>query len=322
MIIMRAVRVLFLGVLVFATAILAAQAAKAEPPRSGTIMVDGPWITLGDLFLVTGAVADVRVSEAPAPGQKTVLVTRQVAAIARDNGIDWTPGASTAITVERAGDLIPRTLILSSLADALSLLTGRNLAPEISNSGLALFVSKGAGTALALENLDFDPDRGDFSAVLIAPAGDPSAVRVEPRGRAYEVIEVPVLVRAVAVGDVIAGADIGWINMRVDRLRSNMITEYALLEGQSPKRPLRVNDPVRNTDVQRPVVIAKGATILMVVEAPGIVLTAVGRALSDAGMGETVQVVNIQTHKTVEGIVAGPGQVRILLPKNVLLAPN
>ena len=226
-------------------------------------------ITLGDLFLVTGAVADVRVSEAPAPGQKTALVTRQVAAIARDNGIDWTPGASTAITVGRAGDLIPRTLILSSLADALSLLTGRNLAPEISNSGLALFVSKGAGTALALENLDFDPDRGDFSAVLIAPAGDPSAVRVELRGRAYEVIEVPVLVRAVAVGDVIAGADIGWINMRVDRLRSNMITEYALLEGQSPKRPLRVNDPVRNTDVQRPVVIAKGATILMVVRSPG-----------------------------------------------------
>jgi flagella basal body P-ring formation protein FlgA len=110
--------------------------------------------------------------------------------------------------------------------------------------------------------------------------------------------------------------------MRVDRLRSNMITEYALLEGKSPKRPLRVNDPVRNTDVQRPVIVAKGATILMVVEAPGIVLTAIGRALADAGMGETVQVVNIQTRATVEGIVDGPGQVRIRLPKNVVLAPN
>jgi len=322
MMIMRAVKVLFLTVVVFATVTLAAEAAKADTPRPGPIIVDGPWVTLGDLFTDTGAVADVRVSAAPAPGQSMILSVREIATIAGANGIDWAPGGATGLTVERAGDLVPRTLILKILADALSATSLRNMAPEISNSSFAMYVARGAGNAVAVENLDFDPTRGNFSAILVAPAGDPAAVRVAVRGRAYEVIEVPVLIRAVAVGGVIIDADLGWIDMRVDRMRSNMITTYTGLAGQSPKRPLRINEPVRSTDVQRPVVIAKGETVLMIVEAPGIVLTAVGRALADAGAGEPVQVVNTQTHKTVEGIVYGPGQVHIDLRKTLVQAQN
>jgi flagella basal body P-ring formation protein FlgA len=322
MIIMRAVKVLFLTVLVFATATLAAEAAKADTPRPGPIVVDGPWVTLGDLFDLAGAVADVHVSASPSPGQSMTLAVREIAAIANANGIDWTPGGVTGLTVERAGDLVPRTLILTTLADALSATSQRNMAPEISNSSFAMYVTRGAGKSVAVENLDFDPTRGNFSAILVAPAGDPTAVRVVVRGRAYEVVEVPVLIRAVAVGGVITDSDLGWVNMRVDRIRSNMITEYTGLAGQSPKRPLRINEPVRNTDVQRPVVIAKGETIMMIVEAPGIFLTVIGRALADAGAGEAIQVVNTQTHKTVEGIVSGPGQVRIYLHKTLVQAQN
>ena len=322
MMIMRAVKVLFLTVVVFATATLAAEAAKADTPRPRPIIVDGPWVTLGDLFTDAGAVADVRVSAAPAPGQSMTLAVRNIAAIANANGIDWTPGAATGLTVERAGDLVPRTLILNILANALSATSQRNMGPEISNSSFAMYVPRGAGNAVAVENLDFDPTRGNFSAILVAPAGDPAAVRVAVRGRAYEVIEIPVLIRAVAVGGVITDADLGWTDMRVDRMRSNMITAYTGLAGQSPKRPLRINEPVRSTDVQRPVVIAKGETVLMIVEAPGIVLTAVGRALADAGAGESVQVVNTQTHKTVEGTVYGAGQVRIDLRKTLVHAQN
>ncbi len=320
--VMRAVKILFFSVLVFATATLAAEAAKADAPKSGSIVVDGPWITLGDLFETSGPAADVRIDESPAPGQRAVLSTRRVAAIAKENGIDWTPGGITGISVERSGDIVPRALILETLADAISFAVGKDVAPEISNAAFSLYVPRGAALTLAVENLDFDPARGTFSAVLLAPASDPAALRTEIRGRAYEITEVPVLVRAVPVGGIIQESDIGWVDVRVDQLRSNTITEYTLLAGQSPKRPLRVNEPVRLNDVQRPVIIAKGSNVLMVVEAPGLLLSAVGRALSDGGAGETIQVQNMQTHTTVEGVVEGPGQVRILLRKTIVQAQN
>lgn len=322
MLVMRAVKVLFFTVLVFATATLAAEAAKADAPKSASIVVDGPWITLGDLFETSGPAADAQVSESPAPGQRAVLSARRIAAVAKENGIDWAPGGITGISVQRSGDLVSRALILEALADALSIAAGKDLAPEISNATFRLYVPSGAAVSLAVEDLDFDPSRGTFSASLVAPASDPDALRAEVRGRAFEISEVPVLVRAVAVGGVIQESDIGWVDVRVDRLRSNTITEYALLAGQSPKRPLRINEPVRLNDVQRPVVIAKGASVLMVVEAPGLLVSAVGRALSDGGAGETIQVQNVQTHTTVEGVVEGPGQVRVLLRKTIVQARN
>ena len=66
-----------------------------------------------------------------------------------------------------------------------------------------------------------------------------------------------------------------------------------------------------------PVVVAKGATVTMIVEAPGLQLTAVGRALGNAGVGDVVQVMNAQTRTTVEGVVEGPGRVRVTLRRPV-----
>ena len=48
----------------------------------------------------------------------------------------------------------------------------------------------------------------------------------------------------------------------------------------------------------------------MIFEAPGITLTAAGRAMSEGGLGETVTVQNPVSFRQVSAIVTGPGQVR------------
>ena len=90
-----------------------------------------------------------------------------------------------------------------------------------------------------------------------------------------------------------------------------------LFRSQTPRRPVRANEPVKLADLQAPVVVAKGATVTMIVEAPGLQLTAVGRALGNAGVGDVVQVMNAQTRTTVEGVVEGPGRVRVTLRRPV-----
>ena len=48
----------------------------------------------------------------------------------------------------------------------------------------------------------------------------------------------------------------------------------------------------RADDVRRPIVVTKGQTVTMLFDAPGVELTAMGRAMSEGGVGDTVTVQN------------------------------
>ena len=86
----------------------------------------------------------------------------------------------------------------------------------------------------------------------------------------------------------------------------------------SLKRQMAQGQPIRKSDIERPVIINKGALITLVYRSPGIILTAEGRALSDGGAGDVIRIINTQSNRTVqakvvasnEAIVAGtPSQI-------------
>jgi len=60
-------------------------------------------------------------------------------------------------------------------------------------------------------------------------------------------------------------------------------------------------------DVSAQAAIRRGDTVTLVYVAPGLQLTARGRALNDAVVGEPVRVVNLQSNVTVEAVATGPG---------------
>ena len=62
--------------------------------------------------------------------------------------------------------------------------------------------------------------------------------------------------------------------------------------GMEARRMLRAGEAVRADDVRRPIVVTKGQTVTMTFEAPGVQLTAMGRAMSEGGVGDTVTVQN------------------------------
>jgi flagella basal body P-ring formation protein FlgA len=76
---------------------------------------------------------------------------------------------------------------------------------------------------------------------------------------------------------------------------------------------LRPGEPVRASEVQRPVVVPKGGLVTLVLTTSGMQLTARGRALEDGGEGDAIRVANAQSHTLVEGIVSGAGRVTIPL---------
>ena len=82
----------------------------------------------------------------------------------------------------------------------------------------------------------------------------------------------------------ISDADLAYVN--VASAYPGVLTSMNDLNGLEARRVLHAGEAVRPDDVRRPILVTKGATVTMTFQAPGITLTAVGRAMSEGGLGE------------------------------------
>jgi flagella basal body P-ring formation protein FlgA len=94
------------------------------------------------------------------------------------------------------------------------------------------------------------------------------------------------------------------------------------VKGMQARRTLSAGRPFRGDDVRRPIVVTKGQTVTMEFAVPGVQLSAMGRAMSEGGIGDTVTVQNPVSYRMVSATVTAPGTVRatgaIFAPVNQL----
>lgn len=168
----------------------------------------------------------------------------------------------------------------------------------------------------------FTADTGSFArarrlllvlALLLAPpvllllAGNASAAP-GPQGSTSLRIVVPT--RDINRGEVIGESDLTFADVTGSALSPSTATKFETLTGMQTRRLLRAGDAVRAEDVRRPVVVTKGQTVTMTFQAPGIQLSAMGRAMSEGGVGDTVTVQNPASFRMVTATVTGAGTVR------------
>jgi flagella basal body P-ring formation protein FlgA len=82
--------------------------------------------------------------------------------------------------------------------------------------------------------------------------------------------------------------------------------------GRQLRRPIAANLPYVMVDLIAPQVVAKNQLVLMLLDGPGLTMTAQGRALEAAARGELVPVMNLVSRSIIEAQVIGPGRVRVL----------
>jgi len=111
-------------------------------------------------------------------------------------------------------------------------------------------------------------------------------------------------------GEVIQDADVAIVTVAPSRMHPGLAMTKESLVGREARRLLRTGEPVRNEDVHLPVLVTKGSTVTMTFSVPGISLTAIGRAMTEGGLGEAVVVQNPVSFRQVSCIVTGPGTVR------------
>src|SRR5215469_10688033 len=123
-------------------------------------------------------------------------------------------------------------------------------------------------------------------------------------------VRIVVPAHDIAPADTIRENDLTYATGDGAALMAGVPTRMDEVKGMQARRTLVAGQPFRGDDVRRPIVITKGQTVTMEFEAPGVQLTAMGRAMSEGGVGDTVTVQNPVSYRMISAIVTAPGTVR------------
>lgn len=301
----------------------AAGAAEAGALLHPNVVVDGDVVKLGDLFDNVGAKADVAVARAPAPGRRAVVDADWLQRIANMNGVDWrAENVFEQAVIERSGVTVTHDQIEAELLSALASqgVSPANSQIELANRAAQIVVPIDAQLQIGVRDLSYDSRYKRFTATVEVPANSPSASRMRVTGRVIQTVDVPVLARQIGRGDVINAHDITWTKVREDAIRRDIVVDADQLVGLTPRQTLRSGQMVSTSDLQKPIAVARGALVTMVLKSGTMMLSAQGHAVEQGSVGDVIRVTNSHSNMTVEGKVEGPNMVSVSLAGTTALA--
>ena len=141
----------------------------------------------------------------------------------------------------------------------------------------------GDGPGYAVENAQINQAAGRFTAELRVPPGDASVAPIRIAGRLVTMADIPVLSHPMVPGEQVTKDDITWTQVPSANLPAGDVSDPQEMIGRTPRHPLQAGQPLRATDLQVPVVIKRNDPVLIVLERPGLYMTAEGKALEDGG---------------------------------------
>jgi flagella basal body P-ring formation protein FlgA len=300
------------GTVCFLVLSLAATHGTAATLRPSTTLQRAD-VLLSDLFDDAGPLAGRVLGPGPVPGERITVAAPQLAAIARQFGVDWHPASSADRAVlERPGRLLPREAVLEPLRAALRG-AGAPADFDLNMPDFAtVMVPEEAQVAAAVEQLDYDPAVGRFTASLALTAAGMAPQRLRLSGEVTELVELPVPVRRLLPGSVVQAEDLrlAWVHAAL--VRGEVARAAAQAVGMALRRSAVAGQPLPLGDLGQPLAVTKGARVAVALSVPGLSLEAVGQALEGGAIGEHIRVLNPSSHAVVEAEIVGPGRVQVM----------
>lgn len=310
----------------FGTALIVTQARsqnllQVEPGDYGVmsvksdIRVDAEFVTLADLFHLTGPKSTINVIRAPKPGAKVAIPAGALARFVGRQGLQWSNAMrlrqvlvtrnSTEVRIEEIRDILELAFDDMGLDHAVDL--------NFHNRNLSIHMPVGVTPELTVEALTHNADTGHFLAEIRTPADNGETLLTRVSGQTIKVQTIPILTHSIPRGEIITSADVKSKRMPLNRMGANVVTKLESIIGMETKRALRPDQPLRVTDLKVPTLIKKGAMVTMTFETEGIKLANIGRALETGGAGDIINVINPRSHKTVMARITGNNRVSVAL---------
>jgi flagellar basal body P-ring formation protein FlgA len=319
---------------VLTAALLAALAHGAiardrdAPPRLRELVtVTGDVVRIGDLIDNAGEAAGIAVFRSPDLGHTGTVPSDQILSALRAHDFDRVEtGDLTEVVVTRLSRAMGSKDIEERIVRALSGHRGlgapENLKVVLDRDLRPLHFESHATGELAVGRLHVEPRSGRFDVTFDLPESTVARrMRLRFTGTVTETLETATLLRPLARGEIVRNADVALERRPKSEIAGDPLSLEQVI-GMSVKRAMRPGQPLRAADLARPEVVQRNQTVTIVFEAPGMLLTVRGKALEGGGTGDHIAVLNIQSNRTVQGEVTGPGKVVVnaAMPRAVTAA--
>ena len=316
--------------LLLATALLAVSAAPAlaqtrddviaAPVLRANVTVTSDLVRIGDVVDNAGSAAQIAIYRAPDLGTTGSLPTAQVlSALRAHQVIGVVTGDISAISVTRLARTLEGKEIELAVARALEHRSGLgdaanlNLTFEREIGDIRLEASNTG--AINPVSVRYDPRNNRFDVSFeIANDNAAAPTRLRFTGTVIETVEAAVLARTIERNEVIKSSDV----VIERRPKAEVGTDIAARDralGMQARRQLRAGQAIKTADLAKPDLVQREQNVTLIYESTGLYLTIRGKALEGGTEGDVINVLNLQSKRTVSGVVTGRGQVSISTPR-------
>ncbi|MET4485666.1 flagellar basal body P-ring formation chaperone FlgA [Bradyrhizobium sp. LA7.1] len=298
---------------------LPAQAADdfiAAPTLRASVTVTSDVVRVGDLIDNAGSAALIPVYRSPDLGTTGALPVAHVLSVLRAKQvIGVMTGDIKEVQVSRLARTLANKDLETAVASALERRFGLGEAANIAvtfDRGVADMRLDASNTgALQPVATRYDARNGRFDiAFEINNDNNPTPTKLRFTGTAIETVEVAVLTRDIDRADLLKSSDVTLERRPKAEVTGEPASRDRTL-GMQLRRPMRAGMPIRVADIVKPDFVSRDQSVTVIYQVPGIYLTTRGKALESGAEGDTVSVLNLQTKRTLAGIVTGRGQVTI-----------
>jgi len=304
------------ALLVLALPVQAADDGIAAPTLRASVTVTSDVVRVGDLIDNAGSAALIPVYRSPDLGTTGALPVAQVLSVLRAKQvIGVMTGDIREVQVTRLARTFANKDLENAVASALERRFGLGDAANITvtfDRGISDMRLDASNTgALQPVATRYDARGGRFDiAFEISNDSNSAPTKLRLTGTAIETVEVAVLTRDIDRSEMLRSSDVA----QERRPKAEVTGEPALREravGMQLRRPMRAGTPIRVADIAKPEFVSRDQSVTVIYQVPGIYLTTRGKAIESGAEGDTVSVLNLQTKRTLTGVVTARGQVTV-----------
>lgn len=288
----------------------------AAPTLRASVTVTSDVVRVGDLIDNAGSAALIPVYRSPDLGTTGTLTVGQVLSVLRAKQVI---GVMTGDIKEVQVTRLARTLASKDIENAVAAALERrfglgdaaNITITFDRSVAEMRLDASNSGALQPVATRFDARSGRFDiAFEIANDGNAAPTKLRFAGTAIETVEVAVLTRDIDRAELLKSSDLSLER----RPKAEVAGEPASRDrsiGMQLRRGMRAGTPIRAADLVRPDFVVRDQAVTIIYQVPGLYLTTRGKAIESGAEGDTVSVLNLQSKRTLTGIVTGRGQVTV-----------
>src|SRR3954470_747118 len=313
-------RPLLLAAALFATTVAASAQTRgdvvATPMLRANITVSSDLVRIGDVIDNAGSSSQIAIYRAPDLGTTGSLpVTQLLTALSAHQIIGVDTKGLREISVTRLARTLEAKEIELAIARALE---RRNGLGDAQNIGVTFDRDPGDvrldaahGGALQPATVRYEPrnTRFDVTFEVSNEAGAASA-KLRFTGTAIETVEAAVLARGVERNEILKSSDVVIERRPKGETRPDVASRDRAV-GMQARKQLRAGQALKVADLAKPDLVQRDQSVTLIYETSGLYLTIRGKALDGGTEGDVINVLNLQSKRTVSGVVIGRGQVAV-----------